>query len=376
MKKLLIASTALVATAGMAAAEVTFNGYGRFGIIYEENRTNSLAETDAVGPDGERIPVFETDEDGMMVPVYETNEFGGLVLDGDGNPVPVYEQTAGSPAEETRFESRFRLNIVGATETDNGVRFAALMRIQADDTDNFINPTEVQSGALSGARFQASAGGFRVQAGNISGVTDAAEVVNYFGIEPGLIGQIGQYSTFAPGFDAFSSRGAGVNGLSAKYEVGDFAVMASYSPDHDSNDPGNVFGVTGDFESFEIGASYTFSGWTIGGSYGDYSNDQDSADDYDFWTATLTGSLGVADVVFFLGDSDVQDDMSYGLSGSFAVGAASAITASWAGGGDVESDAYGIGFTHDLGGGVSLSGMVGQNTADNTVADLGVRFNF
>ncbi len=38
MKKLLIASTALVATAGMAAAEVTFSGYGRFGVIYEEDR--------------------------------------------------------------------------------------------------------------------------------------------------------------------------------------------------------------------------------------------------------------------------------------------------------------------------------------------------
>ena len=360
MKKLLIASTALVATAGMAAAEVTFSGYGRFGVIYEENRT-SAAEQDIVGPDGERIPTFDED--------------GNAIVDEDGNPVFAKENV---PAEETRFESRFRLNIVGATETDNGVRFAALMRIQADDTDNLVNRTEVQSGALSGARFQASAGGFRVQAGNISGVTDAAEVVNFFGIEPGLIGQIGQYSTFAPGFDAFSSRGAGVNGVSAKYEVGDFAIMASYTPDHDSNDPGNVFGYTGDFESLEIGASYNFGGWTIGGSYGDYSDDQDSSTDYDFWTLTLTGSISIADVVFFVGDTDLDDeDTSYGISGSIPVGAATAITASYAGGGNDDiDDAYGVGFTHDLGGGVSLSGMVGRNTAKNTVADLGVRFNF
>ena len=36
----------------------------------------------------------------------------------------------------------------------------------------------------------------------------------------------------------------------------------------------------------------------------------------------------------------------------------------------------GIGFDHSLGGGVTLTGMVGVNNADNTVADLGVIFNF
>ena len=41
MKKVLFATTALVATAGMAAADVTFGGYGRFGLIYRENATGS-----------------------------------------------------------------------------------------------------------------------------------------------------------------------------------------------------------------------------------------------------------------------------------------------------------------------------------------------
>ena len=34
MKKALIASTALVLTAGIAAADVTISGYGRTGVIY------------------------------------------------------------------------------------------------------------------------------------------------------------------------------------------------------------------------------------------------------------------------------------------------------------------------------------------------------
>ena len=37
MKKVLFATTALVATAGVAAADVTFSGYGRFGVIYADN---------------------------------------------------------------------------------------------------------------------------------------------------------------------------------------------------------------------------------------------------------------------------------------------------------------------------------------------------
>ena len=40
MKKILFATTALVATAGVAAADVTFGGYGRFGLGYDEGRAD------------------------------------------------------------------------------------------------------------------------------------------------------------------------------------------------------------------------------------------------------------------------------------------------------------------------------------------------
>ena len=36
MKKVLFATTALIATAGMAAAEVKISGYGRFGLDWNE----------------------------------------------------------------------------------------------------------------------------------------------------------------------------------------------------------------------------------------------------------------------------------------------------------------------------------------------------
>ncbi|MFP4274859.1 MAG: porin, partial [Paracoccaceae bacterium] len=75
MKKILFATTALVATTGMAAADVTFGGYGRFGILYVEDA-----------------------------------------------------------AKETRVESRLRLNINASATSDNGLEFNALVRLQADDT--------------------------------------------------------------------------------------------------------------------------------------------------------------------------------------------------------------------------------------------------
>ncbi|MDG2058479.1 MAG: porin, partial [Tateyamaria sp.] len=49
MKKLLLASTALVATAGMAAAEITFSGSARFGVTYNEGTGAAIVDTAAAG---------------------------------------------------------------------------------------------------------------------------------------------------------------------------------------------------------------------------------------------------------------------------------------------------------------------------------------
>ncbi len=74
MKKVLFATTALVATAGVAAADVTFGGYGRFGIQYDKS--------DATGVDS------------------------------------------------TNVTSRFRLQIDATAESDAGVTMGARVRIQ------------------------------------------------------------------------------------------------------------------------------------------------------------------------------------------------------------------------------------------------------
>ena len=71
MKKVLFATTALVATAGMAAAEVTMSGQARFGLYYD--------------------------------------------------------------GEDTSLDQRFRLTFTGITESDNGVKFEARVRIETNE---------------------------------------------------------------------------------------------------------------------------------------------------------------------------------------------------------------------------------------------------
>ena len=86
MKKVLFATTALVATAGVAAADVTFGGYGRFGVIYSSAAgANGIAQT--FGDDG----------------------------------------TGDSSVDIT---SRFRLQIDATAESDAGVTFGARVRIE------------------------------------------------------------------------------------------------------------------------------------------------------------------------------------------------------------------------------------------------------
>lgn len=81
MKKVLFATTALVATAGVAAADVTFGGYGRFGVMYMDPEVgdsstditsrfrlqiDATAETDAGVVVGARVRIQQNEgERGM-----------------------------------------------------------------------------------------------------------------------------------------------------------------------------------------------------------------------------------------------------------------------------------------------------------------------
>lgn len=307
MKKLFIAALATGLGSQAAVAEIAFSGYGRFGVIYDE-----------------------------------------------GN------------ADETRLEQRFRLNIDGRAVSDNGLEFAGRLRVQSDDNSS----GSAGVGTFNGARFQVGYEGLRLQVGNISGVFDDESTVLYFGYEPGLIGQVGQYSTFQGPIVEYESTGAGVTGVSLFYETGNLAVMASYNEDHDQDEAiENAFS-----ENTEVGIAYDLGPVTLAAAYG---TADDGATQVDYYVINAYGALGDLDYSIFVGDDDVGNEISYGVSGQYQVGAATRVIASIAAGGaDDLEEAYGIGVRHDLGGGISLRGMVGQNEDGDTVADLGARFDF
>ena len=293
MKKVLFATTALVATAGVAAADVTFGGYGRFGILY-------------VDPD---VPGVDSSTD---------------------------------------ITSRFRLQIDATAESDAGVTFGARVRIQQDEGNR---------GMTNGARFFARSGGLEVGVGNIFGALEF--MPGMYPIDLGLTGLGYDYTAYNFRGDAYSSGGLGAsgsNGVEVLYSMGDFSVHVSASDTSDR---------------LAAHVAYTWNGWTfaLGGQ------DSDNAADTEL-AASIGGSIGPVDMTLAYADNGTGGDHVV-LAGRFDVGAATNVEVYYA---DADSfaddDSYGIDFNHDLGGGTSLRGGIAKLGSGNTVADLGVRFNF
>lgn len=176
MKKILMASTMLVATGGMAAADITFDGFGRFGIDYNESR--------------------------------------------------------GSDVSASRLDQRFRLNIVGTAETDGGIEFRARLRIESND--NSLGQGE-GGDSNEAPEFGVRAGGFNLFLGNTSDLIDSGDIVDYYGNGIGLT----DFAETSSGF-GLPINGIGPDDdvdptIKTSYTVGGLTVGASYS-DNASDD--------------------------------------------------------------------------------------------------------------------------------------------
>lgn len=312
MKKVLLASTMLVATGGMAAADITFDGFGRFGLFYQE--------TDVAG------------------------------------------------ASDTRIEQRFRLNIVGSATTDGGVEFGARIRLQSDEDGNAgtANFGDSNGGEIGAPEFNVTAGGFRLDVGNTSDVIDSGDVVNYYGYGVGLTSFIEQSSGFGLPASGFGNGDPATPTIKARYSAGDFTVAASYT---DNAQDGTT-------EEWQVGAGYNFGNYSAGIAFGN--EDNGTTVDNDFWALSFSGTVGSVGFSILVADEDdANSDTKVGASISVPVGASTEIIAAVADNGVSGDDtAYGVGFRHSLGGGVSLRGGIGENNGGDTVADLGVIFNF
>ncbi|MEX0277528.1 MAG: porin [Ruegeria sp.] len=340
MKKVLFASTALIATASVAAAEVSFSGYGRFGIGYVEDRVGSVPN--------------------IVTPSNTLTSATSVVVDTD----------------DAILVSRFRLNIDGSTETDGGVEFSARVRLQADEDSS---TGEANSAGLNGARFSVIYGGLRVDAGNVAGSFD--NLANYYGNEVGLELFAGQYSGVNYNFLAYSSTGSGSNAVFFQYAVGDFSFGASYDTETFAVNGNEVSG-----DRWDVSATYTFNNITAAVAYGETDAGVSGLDDPSLAVLTLGAEFGDFSGTLFVADDATEiaatDGTAWGLSAAYNLGAATTLLFTYGdGNADADLQQVAIGAIYDLGGGASLRGGIGVNDCDicsdsTTQADFGVQFNF
>ncbi|WP_424988021.1 porin [Microbulbifer sp. S227A] len=371
MKKVLFATTALIALGSMAAADVRLSGYGRFGLDY--NEANSDNPNDA--------------------------NYNGI--------------------SDTTITSRLRLQVDMSTETDGGVGFNARFRAQAESRDN--NP----NGAMfNGARFGVTYGGLIVNVGNIIGAMENAPGLYTTGTRSAGTGIDGMgfmslplkginvdptsanYLTAGTNFawDAYSSGGTGANGIEAIYTVGGFTGHISYSDDNDNVDAAGNF-VSDGLSRGAIMLTYSFGDYYVTGAYQSADNavtytdvngrvyDQEDGQYFlaiggewgNFGAKLAYGSNDIADSVTLEGNMDIGaasnilvwvnntsvDDALLNVANESAAGVAAVAE-------DLDGTAFGINYQYDLGGGATFVAGYAQSAADddNSQFQAGVYFSF
>lgn len=278
MKKILIATTALVATASVAAAEVTLSGSSRFGIEYTEGRTQ----------------------------------------------------------DETQITNRFTLNVDASVETDSGAEFFSRVRIRGGNEAGEGDATGASG--VSAPRVGVRAGGLTVATGNILGALESTPglysgAVGLTGLSWGNL-PINYAGAGNFWWDSFSSAGGGVNGveviysanglglhlshsnvsdetsLHVSYAFGDWTAALAFADDGANNDEAVLLTVAGSLGAADVGLKI-----------GDVDNGTTSATN-----VTIYGAFDVASgttITAYYTSVDVSGmDDNYGLGFTHSLGGA------------------------------------------------------
>jgi outer membrane protein OmpU len=340
MKKALLATSALMLTAGIASADVSLNGYGRFGLDYVE----------------------------------------------PGAAVPVGQTTS-----KTSISYRMRINIDASTEADNGLAFGGRLRIQSDDDKIFAG--------LNSAMLYVTYEGLRVEVGNANTAFDSAALLYApeIGFQSRSFGDSYNfnYYSFATGAFANTDR----VGVLVSYSIAGVNLRASYVDPNQTLASGykldagvltNVITPTADASNrvaeTSFSADYTTSGWTVSAAYvqdgkGISGNNNTFVGvAYDIDADTNVG-LNYIDnglsIDAATGLATVDAGKTYVLYGSRNFGpiTAKAYVADNNAPANVKRTAYGLGASYDLGGAV-LAAAVERGFDNLNRGDIGVTFNF
>lgn len=354
MKKVLLATTALVLSAGVAAADVKLGGTARAGIVHNDSAT--------------------------------------------------------SGSSKTTVNMRLRFNIDMSKQLDSGVTLGGRIRMQYDqgrlnDTSSVTTVTVTpvtpatdpatstvtstttssnRSGAtLNAAYLYASIAGFRVEVGNANTAYDASALL--YNAELGYTSftqggyNLSSYTDYQT--NPYGSSQTNRMGVYASYTVGDLVGRISYiTPNQTVTNLG-----AGTEEELSVSASYKTGGVTLAAAYaanGNFIKDNDIfflGAEYAF---NDVGSVGLqyfdhGKIAGLNQGSSVTLYGRYVLPAGIGLGAfvSAADNTARTNQGLTDKTAFGIGFDYDLGG-ATLAGTVQKTHSDATVADLGIRFSF
>jgi len=317
MKKLLIASTALVATSGFAYADVTLGGSAQFGIIYIEDRADPDAGVGNIKDDA-------TEE---------------LFLD---------------------YELQFDFSASG--ETDGGLGFGMSAELESDsdaksnqsaqgiDPEIFITSGfgTLTVGALDVAPDAAGFGNTRDPGYDGVGVDNLIDAILFVNAE-----------------DLFNQDEAGAANVMYQGTFGGLSLTAT-AHSHEQ-DVGVV--AEYDFGAFSAGLSYV--------TVDDFADGTDEGGET--WGITVGGTFAGFDLDFVYADHENDFDLdakAYGLSAAYDLGAYEIEFGinqveidNFGAQGDIDGTTYGIGVSYDLGGGAELQAGVASLWNPGDVGD-------
>ncbi len=344
MKKVLLASTALVMSAGFAAADVSVGGDGRMGVIDGFNGTLTLD-----GPDG---------------------------LPGTPDDITVNRN------DELTFTSRIRIIFTASGETDSGLAFGGTIRADnagnvgivdaqgrtpGDDGFNPATATLQGGGTFGGAGSVFIEGSFgKLSMGDVDGAAEAA--VGYVS----GVGLTGLSDLNENIYIAGPGIGGSLPAALYEYSGGDWAVYVS------ATSPTTFVGVESDI-NYSVGGSYAFGNFSVAAGY-----ENNDALNTDHWILGGTATFGdfTGKLIWGTASGDADGDQ-WGISGDYTFDATT-VTAFYTDSTDIElagssigTEAWGLGAAYDLGGGASLvGGYVSNETSGEDAYDFGIAFTF
>ena len=342
MKKLLIASTALVAAAGMASADITITGHAAAGIYSGLSNKDAKAKTTAA-TSSKNLVYLDTSANAVKSPADTTTvqmATDDVLISGTDAVAIVSAATVGTYSGDGIY-SNAGVDFTMSGATDNGISFSAAVNVDAGmevDTGDF--ELDGKDGGTAGLGSVSMTGTFGTLTFDDGGIENlySDSLTNADVSYATTVGAV----SLTIAHDTAAATGS-ANSVSAGYSASgmDFTLTASEATGGTStklavsyalNDTVTLTGKTDQAATKEavqtIGASTTLNGVSISVESANNSTwDVDlgytaggfaltyGVDETDGWTATATAALG-GGATFAAGVND-EDSMYAGVSFAF-----------------------------------------------------------